>query len=293
MAGYGYNNPLQAPPATSGGNWVWDAAKGVWNFLKGNAGDILGTAGTVAGEVMSSADRAKALAEQKAEYEANLKQRQAEAAQSHGEYQSTLEKQKADSAQSAEQYGRTTGDTEAQAAVRAKTQLNKAPIADKAQALVLARMGVAPGAFQPRDYTQGTANLSKSFTAPGADVATAMQHASQGYKPGQGGVDTSVIKALLAKLTGSSGLMPSTGQPIVNGPPPLIKPKTPIVPGIQPPPVTTAPTSSPTLPPRLPFRVPQMPVTPRTPAPAVPPSDESTDPNDPTAILTRRLVPSY
>ncbi len=195
-ANFGYTDPTRPPPNVDGGNWAWDAAKGVWNFIKGNAGDILGAAGSAIEGYMSSADRAKALAEQKAEFEAQLKQRQAEAAQSAG------------------QYGRTTGDSEAQAAVRAQTQLNTAPIADKAQALILARMGVSPGAFKPRDYTQSLSGLAKPNTAPGAAVATTMQNAASSYKPGQGGVNTDVLKALIAKLTGSSGITPPSTGPI-------------------------------------------------------------------------------
>lgn len=223
-----------SPPTfggSSGSGGFWDAAG---NFIKNNAGDILSTAGNIAEGVMSSQDRAKQLAEQKREYDANLAQRQAEAAQAGG------------------QFGRTTGDTEAQAAVRAQTQLNTAPIADKAQALILARMGVSPGAFQPRDYTQGQASLTTPHAAPGANVATTMQNAAANYQPGQGGVDTSVLKALIAKMTGSSGLPSGTmGAGAPPTPPDGSHPPTgetvipPVYPTTAPPPVVPS-TSRPT-----------------------------------------------
>ncbi len=186
-------------PATGG--WL----DSVGNLIKDNLGNIISAGGAVLEGQQAAAQHAASLAEQKREFEANLAQRQAE------------------SKQSADQFGRTTGDTEAQAAVRAETQLNKAPVADKAQALLLARMGVAPGQFKPRDYTQGTSRLGQPQAAPGANVATSMQNAAANYKPGQGGVDTSTLKMLLAKMTGSSGLKSPTTPTVTT--PTLVKPK--------------------------------------------------------------------
>lgn len=211
--GYHLTDPSKPPPKQDGGNWIWDAAKGVWNFLKSNAGDVLQTAGGVVEGMMSSADRAKQLEELKRQYDASLKQRQSE-------YDRDLAEQIAGREQSGGQFDRTTGDTEAQAAVRAQTQLNAAPVADKAQALLLARMGVSPGQFQPRDYTKGTADLSRVSMAPGANVTSAMRTAAQGYRPGQGGVDTSAIRMLLAKMK-ASGFGPQQPTTMGSGQPPM------------------------------------------------------------------------
>ncbi len=209
-SGFGYNDPTKPPPAVEGGNWLWDAGKAAWGFIKDNAGSIANAAGSALQAYESEQQTKEKLAEQKAEFEANLAQRQKEAETQAG------------------QFGRTTGDTEAQNAVRAQTSLNTAPLADKAQALILARMGVSPGAFKPRDYTGGSAGF-RSMPAPGAAVATAMQKSAAGYKPGDGGVDTSVTKALLQKLIGSSGLNvtpqgPTTHLPDISGTGTPVKP---------------------------------------------------------------------
>ncbi len=257
---YGYNDPTKPPPQTEGGNWAWDVAKGLWSFVKDNAGSLIGAAGNAVGAYESEKQTAAKLAEQKAEFEANLKQRQAE------------------EARAASQFGRTTGNEEAQAAVRAQTQLNKAPIADKAQALILARMGVSPGQFKPRDYTQGQASLTTPNAAPGANVASTMQHAASAYTPGSGGVNTDYLKALIAKMSGSSGLptKPTTPTeppykpqfPINNGPPPvkptIRPPVTPIQPPVDQPPDQPAPTDN---------------------------SDEN--PKDPSTFLLRKMRPLY
>lgn len=206
------NSPIMyQPPVTTapgkqpgGGSWVWNAAKGIFEWAANNAGDILGTAGSLIEGYMSSQDRAKQLAELARQYDESLKQRQSEATTSNEQFGKTLAEQQANRLQSSSQFDRTTGDSEAQQAVRAQTQLNAAPIADKSQALLLARMGVTPGQFQGRDYTKGTSDLTRSPVAPSANVTSAMQAAAKGYKPGQGGVDTSVIKMLLEKMKGSA-----------------------------------------------------------------------------------------
>lgn len=199
---YAYTDPTKPPPSQSGGNWVWDAAKAVWGFVKDNAGDILQTGASAVEGYMSSQDRAKALAEQARQFNESLKQRQAEAAQSAG------------------QFDRTAGNTEAQLAVQAQTALNKAPMADKAQALLLSRMGVSPGTFQPRDYTKGTGDLLRTPAPPSANVTQTMQKAAANYQPGHGGVNTATTAWLLNRMRQSADrsappapIAPRTEQP--------------------------------------------------------------------------------
>jgi hypothetical protein len=168
----------------SGGGIDWGKIlSNVGSFVGDHAGDILKTGGAIAEGYMSSADRAKALAEQQAEFQQNLNERKAE-------------------------YGRTTGDAEAQQAVQDQAALNKAPIADKAQALILARMGHPSTTFQPRDYTKGLSQLNGQATGGPQDAMAAARSAAASYTPGSGGVDTSALEATLAKLRGSSGIAP-------------------------------------------------------------------------------------
>lgn len=194
-----YSDPTRPPPSQSGGNWVWDLAKGVWNFVSSNAGDILQTGAGLVEGYMSSADRQKQLDELRRQYDESLKQRQSEFDRGFGEQQTNRQ------------------DQEAQIAVQAATRLNAAPIADRAQALVLARMGVSPDAFQPRDYTRGTQDLTRTTTAPGANVAGAMQRAAADYRPGQGGYDTTTLKMLLDRMKGS-GFSDRPGAPTAGAP---------------------------------------------------------------------------
>lgn len=271
---YGYANPNSPPPKRDGGSWFWDAAKGFWGFIKDNAGDILSTAGSAAEAYMSSEDRAKALAEQARQYDESLKQRQAE-------YDRTLAEQQAARAQSGSQFERTTGDSEAQAAVRAQTQLNAAPIADKAQALALSRLGVSPGQFKPRDYTAGTNDLSRKFTAPGAPVANAMQQAASSYQPGQGGIDTSALKMLLAKMTGNAQ-PPQPTQPALPALPPGARPR----------PLPTVPTGTAFPPPVAPPQTRVHTALPHSTLPARPDGadqEPDNDPDDPRSALLRRM----
>ncbi len=298
MAGFGYTNPNTPPPTVPGGSWAWDALKGVWGFIKDNAGDILKTGASAVEGYMSSEDRAKALAEQKREYDQTLAARAAEAAEARRQADAQLAQRQAESKTGAEQFGRTTGDTEAQQAVRTETQLNKAPIADKAQALILSRMGVSPGAFQPRDFTQGLSNLSKPFTAPGAPVATSMQRAASSYTPGSGGVNTDVAKALLAKLVGSSGLnVQSSARPTA---PPIVHPRggeaiplppTPTYPiSAGPPPVKPSVSM-----PGARFPSVTLPTEPTNPTGTAdgPDAEPDTDADDPTTALLRRRMGAY
>ncbi len=306
--GLGYNDPTKPPPSTGDGNWVWDALKGAWSFLSNNAGTIANAAGSALQAYETEQQTKEKLAEQKAEFGTTSAQQAARDAAQQAQAAAALKEQQTAREQSGGQFNRTTGDTEAQSAVRAQTQLNQSPLADKAQALILARMGVSPGAFQPRDITRGVSDLSRNSVAPGANVATTLQKAAAGYKPGQGGVDTSVLRSLIAKLTGSSGLQgtpptqptegfPAPTNPISHGPtPPDIRPR-PITPTLHLP-VTTGPiVGAQPLPPKIPFNnpipTPTQPVVPVVPDDAGGGSDQEPDANDPTEILKRKMQLAY
>ncbi len=279
MAGpnFGYSDPSSPPPETGGGSWVWDAAKGLWNFLSDNSGALINAAGNAAGAYETAAQTAAKIAEQKAEFGVTSAQQAARDAAQQAQAAAALKEQEAALAQQGSQFGRTTGDTEGQTAVGVQGQINRSPIADKAQALLMARMGVQPGAFQPRDYTQGISNIARPFTTPGAPVATAMQSAAAHYTPGQGGVDTSTAQQLLAKLKASSGI--SDTAPPGGFPPPTH----PISNGPTPPDLTGAP---PRITPKL--TLPATPPVLGTPSlsSGVPPE---TDPNDPTNLLLKKM----
>ncbi len=283
MAGpnFGYSDPSSPPPDTGGGNWLWDAAKGIWNFVSNNSGALIGAAGNAAGAYETAAQTAAKIAEQKAEFGVTSAQQAARDKAQQEQAGAALKEQQAALAQQGGEFGRTTGDTEGQTAVGVQGQINRAPIADKAQALLLAHMGVSPGAFQPRDYTQGLSNIARPFTAPGAPVATAMQTAAANYTPGSGGVDTSTAQALLAKLKGSAGLSTPTTPP--SFPPPTLPvssgPPTPIPPTTGGPTLHIPPVTAGTPPAQQPSPVPGVPS-------AAPPD---ADPNDPTNILLKRM----
>lgn len=99
-----------------------------------------------------------------------------------------------------EKFNRTQGNAEQTQALAIQNQLNRAPIADKAQAMLLARLGATPTAFAPRDMTRGTGELSRRAADPMGDVMSAMSKAAAGYKSGDGGMDFSLHRALISKL---------------------------------------------------------------------------------------------
>lgn len=193
------------------------SAMGATDWLKRqlsniDAGDVL-TAGAAGVGTYYDAKQAAADREERArQFDELLHQRQSE---------STAE---------LDRFNRTQGNTEAQIGVQAQTALNKAPMADKATALLMSRMGAAPSTFAPRDWTQNVNNVRGSATGgPAADMATA-RTAAASYQPGQGGVDTSALQMLRDKMLGSAGMSaprppgaPSTGRPapIVRGPRPV------------------------------------------------------------------------
>lgn len=107
------------------------------------------------------------------------------------------------------EYARTTGNQEAQTAVSAQNLLNRAPMADNAQALLRARMAIAPTTFAPRDYTRtGASAATMQAPAQGGaqDQLAAARAAAANYTPGSGGVDTSALELLKKKMYAQSGM---------------------------------------------------------------------------------------
>lgn len=77
-------------------------------------------------------------------------------------------------------------DQRALEAARVQGQLNRAPMADQAQYLLMQRLGAAP-----RDITRGTAAFQ---SAPNPQMA------ASSYRPGMGGVDTSALQSAFDRL---------------------------------------------------------------------------------------------
>lgn len=171
-----------------------------------DGGDILSALGAGVGGYMDAQTAAKAIAEQKRQFDLGLGQRQAEAATSGSQFDRNFLEDQA-------RFGRTQGNTEAQLAVQAETALNKAPTADKAQALLLARMGVAPERFQPRDITRGVDQFRQGPSGGVGNVQAASAKAAAGYRPGQGGVDTAALKLLKQRMLASSAPATATISP--------------------------------------------------------------------------------
>lgn len=163
----------------NGGTSAWDWLKG--KFADTSMSDWLKTGGTILGAGLSAYEAAKQRAADKAQFQQTAAERAAE-------------------------FARSQGDQEAQMAVRAESALNRAPLLDKSQALLLARMGAAPQSFHPRDYTRGTTAFYTPATGGYAPTVDATAAAARGYVPGQGGVDTTALAALKKKFMTSSGL---------------------------------------------------------------------------------------
>ena len=149
-------------------------------LMQGTSGaDLLKGAGSAIGGYMNNQQAQAALAQRKAEFDATAAQRKAE-------------------------YERTTGNSEATAAANAEQALNRAPLADKSQYQLMARMGVAPTAFKPRDYTQGLSNIASKPTGGYGDVMDTMAGAAKSYTPGAGNVDTSALALLKNRMLASA-----------------------------------------------------------------------------------------
>ena len=111
--------------------------------------------------------------------------------------------------QRAGEFNRSQGQSEALGAASAQNLLNRAPMADQAQYMTRARMSAPPTAFAPRDFTR-TGLTPQTMQAPAQggpqDAMAASRIAAAGYKPGSGGVDTSVLDMLKKKMIQSSGM---------------------------------------------------------------------------------------
>jgi hypothetical protein len=89
-------------------------------------------------------------------------------------------------------------------AVQAQTALNLNPMRDRAAYMLTSRLGMPPGAFQPRDYTRGTMPGQGAPTGGMAPVMGAMQTAARDYRAGMGGMNDSALRAQLAGLQDQS-----------------------------------------------------------------------------------------
>jgi hypothetical protein len=171
-------------------------SNGVMDWLKGLMGgdtssaDILKGIGGVVGGYMTNAQQQAKLQQDQDQYNRNLQEKQAE-------------------------FGRLTGNAEATAAANAEQALNRSPMADKAQYQLMARMGIAPTAFKPRDYTQGLSNIASKPTGGYGDVMDSMSNAAKSYTTGAGGVDTSAL-ALLKNRMLANAAAPSVKSPTTN-----------------------------------------------------------------------------
>lgn len=146
-------------PTTSGGG----ASSTTPNFYGITLGDVLGLLGGIGSGIANYNLSKDQLAQQAAEF--------------------------------AKQYGLASGE----AALAAKSQLNRAPLADKGQYLAL--NAAAPTPFQPRDYTSGGLSSTRGSASGGAAQQLAANAiTANNYKPGAGGVDTSTLQQFLKSL---------------------------------------------------------------------------------------------
>ena len=171
-------------------------SSGVMDWLKG-----------LMGGDTSSADILKAIGGGVSGYMTNAQQ-QAKLQQDQDQYNRNLQEKQAE-------FGRLTGNAEATAAANAEQALNRSPMADKAQYQLMARMGVAPTAFKPRDYTQGLSNIASKPTGGYGDVMDTMSNAAKSYTTGAGAVDTSALALLKNRLLANAAA-PSVKSPTTN-----------------------------------------------------------------------------
>ena len=180
------------PGGSTGGTDTPTKTAGTVDYLTklmqgSTGGDILSTIGRGIGGYMSNEQAQAALAQRKAEFDQTAAQRKAE-------------------------YERTTGNSEATSAANAEQAINRAPLADKAQYQLMARMGIAPTAFKPRDYTQGLSNIASTPTGGYGDVLDTMGGAAKSYTTGAGGINTSALSLLENRMLANakSPAMPAT-----------------------------------------------------------------------------------
>lgn len=83
-------------------------------------------------------------------------------------------------------------------------QLNRNPLRDRAMYMMQQRIGMVPGAVQPRDFTRGTMPGAGEASGGYAPVLNQMQTAAGQYRAGMGGMDPSAMQAQLAGLRDQS-----------------------------------------------------------------------------------------
>lgn len=181
--------------------------------------------------------------------------------------QSAADREAQLAAQQAE-FNRTQGATEGMDAASLQKSVNNAPLRDKAQYMMMARLGAPPSALAPRDITHGaTSVLNGSATGGIAPTMNAMSNAAQSYTPGAGGVNTNVDQTLINRFMNPQNTVSKIpgGNTLPNGPTypntPYTQPA-PITPPAQPqaPSGTSANPATPPLP-----TTPPTPVTPTSP----------------------------
>lgn len=98
-------------------------------------------------------------------------------------------------------------DERATTAADLRKRMNLAPLADRASAMLAARAGAAPAAFQARDYTRGTTPGAGAAMGGMADGLNAQRAAAQRYQLGEGGMmNNPELQAALDRLTSMAGV---------------------------------------------------------------------------------------
>jgi len=171
---------------------------GKWNMW-----GQLGAAGINAiGSGISSAQTA---AQAKAELEEKRRQFDQEMALNRQKYNQSEAQYAQNEAWNAAKYG----DERGIGAAKLQGQLSLAPLADKASYMLMQRLGVAPAAFTPRDYTKGTMPGTGAAAGGYGDVLAADQAAQQGYTAGAGGWKTDALQSAFDRLRDPKTLPPA------------------------------------------------------------------------------------
>lgn len=93
------------------------------------------------------------------------------------------------------------------AAADLRRRQNLAPLSDQASAMLAARVGAAPAAFQARDYTRGTTPGAGQATGGFASTLGAQRQTASTYQPGQGGLmNNPELQSALARLSSMAGV---------------------------------------------------------------------------------------
>ena len=85
-----------------------------------------------------------------------------------------------------------------------RRQMDLAPLRDRVQFQLMARAGLSPGAFKPRDLFNPLSNPTGQPQQGGINL-NALQAQVADYRPGQGGATTSLQEALLRQMGYTGG----------------------------------------------------------------------------------------